>query len=190
MGLDRRSRISGKRFLSRSRHVFSRHVRRYWDAFRHRLPGEVHERLKGEFNEGTAVLVKGKMIAVTRTSDGFVLTWKRRGMEKPETLVADLAFDCSGYRPDLNSSLIRSLLDQGLASADAHNLGLKVARNGQVLKRDRDATPGLFALGPLCQGSLWEITAVPEIVSQADQAAAYIAAWQASRSQAVLSQAS
>jgi len=42
------------------------------------------------------------------------------------------------------------------------------------------ATHGLFALGPLCQGSLWEITAVPEIVSQCDAAAQSIAALQES----------
>ena len=36
-------------------------------------------------------------------------------------------------------------------------------------------TRGLFALGPLCQESLWEITAVPEIVRQCDQAAESIA---------------
>jgi len=34
---------------------------------------------------------------------------------------------------------------------------------------------GLFALGPLGQGSLWEITAVPEIVAQADKAARAVA---------------
>jgi uncharacterized NAD(P)/FAD-binding protein YdhS len=37
--------------------------------------------------------------------------------------------------------------------------------------RDGVATAGLFALGPLCQGTLWEITSVPEIVRQADEAA-------------------
>jgi uncharacterized NAD(P)/FAD-binding protein YdhS len=48
--------------------------------------------------------------------------------------------------------------------------------------RDPNATrlsgaTGLFALGPLCQGSLWEITAVPEIVRQADAAANAIGYW-------------
>ena len=41
---------------------------------------------------------------------------------------------------------------------------------------DSAVTPRLFAMGPLCQGSLWEITAVPEIVRQADGAATSIAA--------------
>jgi uncharacterized NAD(P)/FAD-binding protein YdhS len=90
--------------------------------------------------------------------------------------VTELAFDCTGHRPDLRSPLIGSLLRQGLAKADAHALGLSVQRNGQVLGRSGGATPGLYALGPLCQGSLWEITAVPEIVAQCDAAAGSIAA--------------
>ena len=88
----------------------------------------------------------------------------------------DLAFDCTGHKPDLGSSLIKSLLSQGLARPDAHALGVAVKPDGQVVGRGHAVTPGLFALGPLCQGSLWEITSVPEIVRQADAAASRIAA--------------
>ena len=105
---------------------FLRHVRRYWDAYRHRLPSEVYERMQAEFNQGRAILLRGQVIDVVRAPRGFELTWKRRGPDKPGTILTDLAFDCSGYRPDLGSPVIRSLLDQGFASADAHELGLKV----------------------------------------------------------------
>ena len=59
---------------------------------------------------------------------------------------------------------------------DAHRLGLAVEPNGRVLSKNGPPTRGLFALGPLCQGSLWEITAVPEIVRQCDEAATSLAA--------------
>ena len=101
---------------------------------------------------------------------------RRRGSKETEALAADLAFDCTGHRPDLASPLIESLVSQGAASVDAHRLGLAVQPNGQALGRGGAPTPGLFALGPLCQGSLWEITAVPEIVHQCDAAAQSIAA--------------
>jgi uncharacterized NAD(P)/FAD-binding protein YdhS len=77
------------------------------------------------------------------------------------------------------------LLSQGLAREDAHRLGLAVERNGQVVGKDDAPTRGLFALGPLCQGSLWEITAVPEIVSQCDAAAQSLATLQQPVSRAV-----
>jgi uncharacterized NAD(P)/FAD-binding protein YdhS len=74
------------------------------------------------------------------------------------------------------SPLIKSLVSQGSRREDAHRLGLAVEPNGQVLSRSGASTRGLFALGPLCQGSLWEITAVPEIVRQCDAAAQSVAA--------------
>jgi uncharacterized NAD(P)/FAD-binding protein YdhS len=155
---------------------FLRHVRPLWDAHRHRLPLEVHGRLQSEFNEGRAVLLLGQVTKVERDGEGFRLILRRRGSKETGVLTSDLAFDCTGHRPDLASPLIESLVSQGAASVDAHRLGLAVQPNGQALSRGGAPTPGLFALGPLCQGSLWEITAVPEIVRQCDAAAQSIAA--------------
>ena len=155
---------------------FLRHVRPLWDAHRHRLPLEVHGRLQAEFDEGRAVLLRTRVTKVERDGETFKLALKRRGSEQTEVMTADLAFDCTGHRPDLNSPLITGLVNQGAAREDAHGLGLAVEPNGQVLSKSGAPTRGLFALGPLCQGSLWEITAVPEIVSQCDAAALTIAA--------------
>jgi len=155
---------------------FLRHVRPLWDAHRHRLPLEVHGRLQAEFNEGRAVLLSGQVTKAERDGEGFKLTLRRRGSKETEALAADLAFDCTGHRPDLSSPLIQSLVAQGAVREDAHRLGLAVEPNGQVLSKSGPPTRGLFALGPLCQGSLWEITAVPEIVRQCDAAAQSLAA--------------
>jgi uncharacterized NAD(P)/FAD-binding protein YdhS len=154
---------------------FLRHLRPFWDAHRHRLPMEVHGRLMAEFSEGHAVHVRGSVAEVTREGDRFKLTLQRRASTAPELVETDLAFDCSGFRPDLDQPLIESLFDQALARPDPHRLGLVVERNGQVLGAGGEPTEGLFAIGPLCQGTLWEITAVPEIVAQADEAAQSLA---------------
>jgi uncharacterized NAD(P)/FAD-binding protein YdhS len=153
---------------------FLRHVRPFWDAHRHRLPLEVHGRIRSEFDDGRAILLRGRVTRVERTREGFRLTVTRSGSEQAEVKETDLAFDCTGHKPDLGSPLIKSLLRQGLARPDAHQLGVAVKPDGQVLGRGNAVTPGLFALGPLCQGSLWEITSVPEIVRQADVAASSI----------------
>ncbi len=155
---------------------FLRHMRPLWDAHRHRLPLEVHGRLQAEFNEGRAVLLRGQVTKAERDGEGFRLVLRRRGSKETETLAADLAFDCTGHRPDLASPLIQSLVAQGAVREDAHGLGLAVEPNGQVLSKGGAPTRDLFALGPLCQGSLWEITAVPEIVRQCDAAAQSLAA--------------
>src|SRR5262245_4126105 len=150
---------------------FLRHVRPFWDAHRHRLPSEMHERVLSEFEAGRAVLVRGAVTNVAREQDRFTLHVRRRGSPVVEILHADLAIDCSSYKPDLGQPLVQSLLVQGLARADEHRLGLLVRPDGQVVGKEGMATTGLFALGPLCQGTLWEITSVPEIVRQADAAA-------------------
>jgi len=152
-----------------------RHLRPFWDAHRHRLPMEVHGRLNAEFSDGRAVLLRGAVKGVARKGDRFAVTLQRRGARSPEVIETDLAYDCSGFRPDLDQPLIRSLFARGLARPDPHRLGLAVERNGQVIGEGCKFPVGLFAIGPLCQGTLWEITAVPEIVAQADRAAISIA---------------
>ena len=155
---------------------FLRHLRPFWDSHRHRLPMEVHGRLTAEFAEGRAILLHGSAQAVARDDTGFTLTLLKRGSREPNILAADLAFDCTGFRPDLDQPLILSLFEHGLARPDPHRLGLAVERNGQIMGGNGAAPSGLFAIGPLCQGTLWEITAVPEIVAQADRAAQTLAA--------------
>jgi uncharacterized NAD(P)/FAD-binding protein YdhS len=113
---------------------------------------------------------------VARDGGGFKLTVRKRGSHEPEIVEADLAFDCSGFRPDLDQPLIASLFEQKIALPDPHRLGLAVERDGQVVGGNGRPSHGLFAVGPLCQGTLWEITAVPEIVAQVDQAAQSLAA--------------
>ena len=129
------------------------------------------------------MVLRGRVSAIERDGESFKLVLTRRGASQAEVMTADLAFDCTGHRPDLNSPLIKSLVKQGIACADAHGLGLAVESNGQVLSRNGTPTRGLYAIGPLCQGSLWEITAVPEIVRQCDDAAASIAALDRAASQ-------
>jgi uncharacterized NAD(P)/FAD-binding protein YdhS len=154
---------------------FLRHLRPFWDAHRHRLPMEVHGRLKAEVSEGRAVLLRGAVTEVARDGDRFAVTLQKRGARHPEIIATDLAYDCSGFRPDLGQPLIRSLFARGLARSDPHRLGLAVERNCQVIGEHGAVSDGLFAIGPLCQGTLWEITAVPEIVTQADQVAQSLA---------------
>jgi uncharacterized NAD(P)/FAD-binding protein YdhS len=124
------------------------------------------------------VLLRGSVRNVERSGEGFRLEVLRRGASAAQIMESDLAFDCLGFRPDLDQPLIKGMIDVGLARPDNHGLGLAVEPNGQVLGRDTGVTRSLFAIGPLCQGTLWEITTVPEIVRQADAVALSLAALQ------------
>jgi uncharacterized NAD(P)/FAD-binding protein YdhS len=154
---------------------FLRHLRPFWDAHRHRLPMEVHGRIRAEFDRGRAILLRGSVRDVIRVGDKFAVRLRKRGAPSLETIETDLAYDCAALKPDLDQPLIRSLFARRLARPDPHRLGLAVERNGQVIGEGGAIVDSLFAIGPLCQGTLWEITAVAEIVAQADQAAQSIA---------------
>jgi uncharacterized NAD(P)/FAD-binding protein YdhS len=71
-----------------------------------------------------------------RDGEGFRLVLRRRGSKETETLTTDLAFDCTGHRPDLNSPLIQSLVAQGAVCEDAHRL--VIALHGGKVKAGED----------------------------------------------------
>jgi uncharacterized NAD(P)/FAD-binding protein YdhS len=59
---------------------FLRHLRPFWDAHRHRLPMEVHGRIRAEFNRGRAILLRGSVrdvIRVGRRSDDLQTAFQR-----------------------------------------------------------------------------------------------------------------
>lgn len=151
----------------RQQRTFLDRIRPYWNVARHRLPPEIHVQLRLAMERGILRVAPGRILDPPHAPRVAV----SGGIEGP----FDLAFDCTGFRPDMASPLMRSLIGQGLAMPDAHQLGLAVSQDGSIKSRV-DVTRGrLFALGPLGYGSLFEITAVPEIVAQSGAMAKTIA---------------
>jgi uncharacterized NAD(P)/FAD-binding protein YdhS len=72
--------------------------------------------------------------------------------------------------------LLRSLISHGLVRPDPLGLGLDARADGALLAADGSLAPGLYAIGPLLRGTLWETTAVPEIRAQAKALAAVLTA--------------
>jgi uncharacterized NAD(P)/FAD-binding protein YdhS len=147
---------------------FLRHLRPFWNAARHRLAPEIHAQLRHAMQSGMLCVTRGRCIE----SGGALRVSHSHGEDGP----FDLVFECTGTRPDIVSPLITSLVGQGLARPDAHGLGLIVASDGSVLAASGARPSRLFALGPLGHGSLYEITAVPEIVAQSAAMAQRISA--------------
>lgn len=154
-------------FPDTDRRRFLLHVRWLWDAHRHRLPPLQHDRLQAAFQNKTAIHRAGTVLSV-RGHAPFQVDVRWRGAQYVETLKADLVIDCSGHRADLHQPVVQNLVERKLSRIDPYGLGLPVAPDGRVLCASPSAGGNtLFALGPLGQGSLFEITAAPEIVAQA-----------------------
>ena len=169
-GLRRRARSLWQALPEEEKHRFNRHLRSIYDSHRNRLPAPLYLRLRQELASERTVLRKGW--AGRRRPEGLMV---RFAGEREETLMsADQVIDCRCSAPDLQAPLMQSLFSGGLAEPDELDLGIAVSPAGEVLAGG-DATPDLYAIGPLGVGSLPDIDLVPEIVTQTYAAARLIA---------------
>ena len=143
-------------FTPRQQAQFLRLARRHWDIHRHRMSAAV---------AGELAHMQATDAIVVRRADGRQLA---------ESGAFDAVVLCTG--PDdaalLTTPPLRALVDAGVICPGPHGMGVDTdAVSGQV--RDVAGSPvaGLFTVGPLRRGTLWESTAVPEIRDQAEQLA-------------------
>ncbi|MBB3452540.1 putative NAD(P)/FAD-binding protein YdhS [Rhizobium sp. BK313] len=169
-GLRKHARSLWRSLPAGQKQQFNRHLRALYDSHRNRLPEALHVRLKHELAEGNTLLRRGQFLRRTPTG----LTLKPAGQQGVEQVYADEVIDCRCQEPDLDTPLMRSLINAGLATPDELGLGLAVEATG-ALSVDGRTTEGLFAIGPLGLGSLPDIDLVPEIVTQAYAAAEGVA---------------
>jgi uncharacterized NAD(P)/FAD-binding protein YdhS len=137
------SDLSRKRFLE--------HLRPFWNIHRHRLPPQLHERLRAAVASGQVRLVAGKFLNVERDGDNVRATVRRKGRMETEEFNIARVYDCGGVTVDVEQSsnpVVRGLLAHGDARPDRLHIGLDVTRDCEVV--DQTGTPAsrLFAIGP------------------------------------------
>lgn len=148
---------------------FLRHLRPWWDVHRHRLAPEVAERIKSMVVRGQLQIIAGSTKASEVRGDGADIKWRRRGSDMIHTSHIRRVVNCTGPGGDLLASrdpLVISMLGKRMIRPDTERLGADVNAQAQVLDADGKPNQRLLALGPMTRGSLWEITAVPDIRRQ------------------------
>ncbi len=182
-GGDWRSVVDGIRPVAQSlwrslpngeRRRFVRHLASHWDAHRHRVAPQIDDLLQDRLRDGRLIVVAGRILASEERDDRVVLTVKRRGESRVETIVAGLVVNCTGPARDIRRSaspLLRSLIESGVARPGPLSLGLDVHDSGAVVRADGRPHDRLFAIGPLLKDQLWETTAVRELRVQAAELA-------------------
>jgi uncharacterized NAD(P)/FAD-binding protein YdhS len=108
-------------------------------------------------------------VAVRRTPGGVTVALQARGGRTVELAGFDWMVNCTGPgRVAVNAleAPIGPLVSAGLMRADRLGRGVDITPAGEAVGRTGEATKGLYALGPMAAGSLFEITAVPEIRAQ------------------------
>jgi uncharacterized NAD(P)/FAD-binding protein YdhS len=136
-----------------------------WTVHRHRMAPAVAERFSSLARRGLIRVEKGTVAAVEADDHGAVVRTRDGKAHR-----AGLVVSCTGPSADVGRTtdpLLRHLLDTGTVALGPHRMGLAVDACGRLLDPDDRPRPGLWTLGPLRKGTLFETTAVPEIRAQA-----------------------
>jgi uncharacterized NAD(P)/FAD-binding protein YdhS len=146
------------------RRRFLRHARPWWDVHRHRIAPKVAARI-AQLSEGGRLEVAAGRLA---RHDGDTAVLATRTGER--RITPRLVVNCTGPLGDIrrtSNPLLRSLLEHKMVCPDPLDLGLAADTEDRVGER-------LWALGPLTKGMYWEMTAVPDIRTQAERIAVHI----------------
>ena len=173
---DLRPNVQGiwRRWSVPERQQFVRHLKPWWDVHRHRMAPQVATRIEALQETGGLRVEAGRLVNLRLRRDGVEASWTARHNGEIETRRFDLVVNCVGPRGDLERSadpLIDNLFNGGLVRADACRLGIDVDTRSRVLGVGGEATPDLFAVGPISQGQYCESSSVPDIRVQAAECA-------------------
>ncbi|WP_046869240.1 FAD/NAD(P)-binding protein [Microvirga massiliensis] len=156
---------------------FLRHARPWWDVHRHRTAPPVAQQLRSLIEHNYLSIRAGRITSVETAAGLATVTYRPRGGGEVATLDAQRVVNATGAVPagDVQSPLLRRLLDRGLVRLDRHHLGLDVTDRLETFRASGMVSPRLWALGPVVRGVFWECTAVPDIRRQAVELADRVA---------------
>ena len=156
-----------RRWSEADRRAFLRHLQPWWDVHRHRVSPSVAAQLaEPRWLERFKVLA-GRLGALEPEEGGFRATIRPRGQRRPVVHSFQAVVNCTGLSGDLGAScLLADLKARGVARPDALNLGLQVDAAFRLVGAMGEPANGIFAVGPLTRGALWEAVAVPDLRNQ------------------------
>lgn len=147
------------------------HLRPLWEAHRHRMPGFSALRIHNLLQSGQLELLKGRIKDIDFSARRATVHYQPRNAKRLTSITVARIINCTGPRADyrvLDHPLLNQLVGTGYASTDPLNMGLLTDANGQLINQFGQAEPGLFTIGPVRRGTLWESTACREIRLQAE----------------------
>jgi uncharacterized NAD(P)/FAD-binding protein YdhS len=157
-----------QRLDSRDKRLFLRHVARYWEVHRHRMPPATARRIAELRATGRLSVIQGRVTGVTEDHGRLRVRLDQDGTSAE--LTAGWLVNGTGPATDITSSsdpLLRDLLSYGLARPDTLRLGIDADPGGAVLDASGRPSGSIFTLGPPLRGLRYETTAIPEIREQA-----------------------
>jgi uncharacterized NAD(P)/FAD-binding protein YdhS len=183
MGADRRAVIDALRpdtqtiwinLSDDEKRRFLRHLFRYWEIIRSRIPPESEAAMDGMRASGQLDILTGKIQDLVETDVGMEVHYVLRGEAGYKVARAGLVFNCIGPELDyrkIDEPLVKNLMAKGLIRSGPARLGIDACPDGRIIRRNGTASNVMYTLGSTMRGVLWEVLAVPEIRVQAEQLA-------------------
>ena len=185
-GLDPRSVIDSLRphtkavwmnLLPEEKRRFLRHVFRYWERIRSRIPPASEETMTRLKESGQFRTLTGRITDIIPSDTGMELKYTERGTGEEKTVTADWVVNCIGPCQDydkIDNKFIRNIVKRGLIHADPAHLGINALPEGPVLQKDGKPSDTIFTIGMTLKGIVWESIAAPEIRAEAELMAGYL----------------
>ena len=109
--------------------------------------------------------MKGHLISANEESGSLNAIIHDRRTKSNRKIHISRIINCIGPESDITKSentLLRNLYKDGLIEKNHVGLGICATPEGNVISAGK-IIPGLYAIGNLMKGVLWECTAVPEL---------------------------
>lgn len=153
---------------------FLRHVFRYYEIIRSRIPPENEAIIDTMRAAGQLDIVAGRMSDLVDTGTAMEVHYTPRGCTGHEVETAALVINCMGPESDyrrIDHPLVKNLMRRGLIRPGPARLGVDALPNGAVIGQNGGISHVLYTLGSTMKGVLLEVVAVPEIRVQAEELA-------------------
>ncbi|NUQ53688.1 MAG: FAD/NAD(P)-binding protein [Phycisphaerales bacterium] len=157
---------------AKDRERFVRLVRTPWDVHRHRVPAEVIAKLVELQQRKSLRIVAGRVRRAEDLGASARVTWLDRATGREESAEFDRVINCTGARTSIDASpLLGAMAAAGIVRSEEIGLGVQTDAWARAIGRDGTVSDGVWVVGPLRRGTLWESTAVPDLREQALDAA-------------------
>jgi uncharacterized NAD(P)/FAD-binding protein YdhS len=140
-----------------------------WNVTRHRIAVSIHNKVTDALDSGRLKVVAGTIESLVPGEQQIDVVL-RDGDGNELVQSGDLVINCTGPQSHFSQTglpLFDNLLAKGMVCSDDIDLGIQIDDDFAVIDKEGNSSSGLYAIGPLLKGTLWETTAVPELRGQA-----------------------
>jgi uncharacterized NAD(P)/FAD-binding protein YdhS len=159
MGIDKRAVIDSLRpdtqtiwlgLVEEEKRRFLRHLFRYWEIIRSRIPPESEAIIDAMRASGQLDVLAGRIHDLAESEGAMEVHYVPRGRTRPEVATAALVINCIGPESDyrrIDHPLVRNLMRRGLIRPGPAHLGVDALLNGAIIEQNGAASDILYTLG-------------------------------------------